>query len=242
MNLARVGTVLILAAGALVAPLAGQTPTGKGLPPVQSVSMVRKLAPVYPLDHLLKGKAGWAEIRFMVDYSGRPVMTTVAGTSDPAFGAALLAEIESNEFMPPRINGQPQLTLSAVRHEFSGEAALNLTEKRLLAELKKIKPAFVSAKELDAPLKSVRQDAPVFPYALQSDGISGRAEIEFIVEKEGQVYFPRIVNASSEDFGWAAATAISRWRYAPPMKGGQKVDARATVVVNFDHAKGTATW
>lgn len=233
----------LLAASALLAIHAfAQLPASGSLPATNPVSMVRKPAPVYPLDLLLKGKTGWAEVRFSVDYSGRPVLTSVASKSDEAFGHALLADIESNEFMPPRINGQPQITLSGVRHEFKGEAALDASERRVLAELKKPVPAILGVKDLDAPLKSIRQEPPTYPFAAQSDALSGRAEIEFVIDKDGRALLPRIVNSSSDDFGWAAATAITRWRYQPPTKGGQKVDARTSVIVNFDHKKGTATW
>ena len=234
--------LLAAAAVALVAPVSAQTPTGKDLPPIEPVSSVRRPSPVYPLDHLLKGKTGWAEVRFMVDYAGNPTMPAVAGTNDPAFGAALLADVESNEFMPPRMNGQPQIALSSVRYEFSGEASLEPADKRVLAELKKPKPAIPTAQELDAPLKASRQEAPVYPYAQESDGISGKAEIEFIVDRDGRAVLPRVVSSSSDDFGWAAATAISLWRYAPPMKGGQKTDARVNLVFKFDHTTGKVTW
>lgn len=233
--------VIVLFSAIAALPAIAQVPGGE-LPPTKAVSTVRRIAPVYPLDALLKGKKGWAEVRFMVDYSGRPVMTTIAGSSDPVFGYALMADVEANEFMPPRVNGQPQIALSGVRHTFDGETNLDASEKRVLAELKKPKPAILSAKELDAPLKSTRQEPPVYPYAQQSDGISGRAEIEFVVDRDGRALLPRVVNASSEDFGWAACAAVVRWRYQPPVKGGQKVDARTTVVVNFDHTKGLASW
>jgi TonB family protein len=108
--------------------------------------------------------------------------------------------------------------------------------------LKKSAPAIPSAKELDKPLASIRQEKPIYPYALQSDGISGKAEIEFIVDREGKACLPRIVSSTHDDFGWAAATAVERWRYQPPTKGGQKVDARTSVVVTFDLAKNTVTW
>lgn len=241
MILKHLGSTFLFLAVVAATPAIAQVPGGE-LPPARSVSSVRRTAPVYPLDALLKGKTGWAEIRFMVDYSGRPVMTTIAESSEPAFGYALMADVEANEFMPPRVNGQPQIALSAIRHNFEGEASLDPAEKRVLAELKKAKPALVPAKELDVPLKSIRQEPPVFPYAQQSDGISGRAVIEYVVDRDGQALLPRIVSATSEDFGWAACQAVTKWRFQPPVKGGQKVDARATVTINFDHAKGTASW
>ncbi len=207
-----------------------------------SVTMVRNLDPVYPLDQLIKGHTGWAEVHFMVDYSGRAVMTSISGASSPAFGQSLLAEIESNEFLPPRVNGQPQLALSSQHYIFGGDAGLNPEQRRVIAELRKPMPAIVPVAELDKPLAALHQDPPVYPYALQSDSISGRAEVEFIVDREGHVIFPKILSASHEDFGWAAATGVTRWRFQPPVKGGQKVDAKMSVTMKFDYGKGTVTW
>ncbi len=236
----RLPHVLLCVAALLASPVS--LLRADELPPTSPVSSVRKLSPVYPLDSLLKGKTGWAEVRFMVDYSGRAVMTCVSSSSSPSFGHALLADIEANEFIPPRVNGKPTLTLTGERFIFEGEAQLDPSEKRVLAELRQTIPTIISAKELDKPLAATRQPAPVYPYALESDGLSGRAEVEFIVDREGHVLFPRIVSATQEDFGWATATAVTRWRFQPPVKAGAKVDARTSLVVNFDHTKGTATW
>jgi len=236
----RLSHVLLCVAALLAVPVTSIR--ADELPPTQPVSSVRKSSPVYPLDALLKGKTGWAEVRFMVDYSGRAVMTCVASSSGPSFGHALLADVEANEFIPPRTNGKPTLTLTGERFIFEGEAQLDPGQKRVLAELRQAIPTITAAAELDKPLVATRQQAPVYPYALESDGLSGRAEIEFIVDRDGRAVFPRVVTATQEDFGWSAATAISHWKYQPPVKAGIKVDARAKVTVNFDHNKGTATW
>lgn len=237
----RLSLPLLILTVSVALPTFGQGPASD-LPPIKSVTMVRKLNPVYPLDELLKGKTGTAEVRFMVDYSGRPTMTTIASATSPVFGRALLAEIESNEFLPPRVNGQPQLALTGERYVFNGEASLEPNERRVLGELRKSGSGIAATSELDKPLTPIRRDPPVFPSALQSESVSGRAEIEFIVDMDGRVVLPRIANASHEDFGWSAATAISRWRFQPPLKGGQKVDVRTTVVINYDGAKGVATF
>jgi hypothetical protein len=47
------------------------------------------------------------------------------------------------------------------------------------------------------------------------------------------VHLPRIVSASAPPFGWAAVTAAAQWEFSPPRKGGQPVDARMRVPVDF---------
>jgi TonB family protein len=203
---------------------------------------VRAIAPVYPYDLLLQGKTGWAEIRFTVEPSGKAIFASVTGSSDPAFAKALLADIEANEFMAPRVNGKPKMTASKLRHAFNGEASLDPLAKTILAELRKPKPAIVAADQLDKKPAPLRQDPPPYPFSLMSDGLSGRAEIEVVIDRNGRPLFPRIVSASHEDFGWSAAIAVNRLRFPPPTKDGKPVEARVVVPVVFDHSKVASSW
>jgi len=203
---------------------------------------VRTINPVYPYELLLQGKSGWAEIHFTVEYSGHAILSNTLGASDPLFAKALQAEIEGTEFMPPRRNGIPILTSTQQRFSFNGDGSLDAPSARILAELRKPKPAIYGPDQVDAKATPVRQEPPPFPYAMRSDGVSGKAEIEVIVDKEGRPHFPRIISATHEDFGWAAATAIKRWKFQPGMKDGQKVDSRVVIPVTFDFSKLSSTW
>jgi TonB family protein len=197
----------------------------------------REINLVYPYEMLIQGKAGWAEASFIIDYAGRPLFTTPAGASDPSFARAAVAMIEANEFAPVKKNNHTVMSPSARRFNFAGEANFDADARRVLAELRKPHPAICPLSELDERPKAVRQDAPVYPRALKDDGLTGQAEIEFVVSVEGKVLFPRIVSATQEDFGWAAAAAVAQWRFQPPTKNGQKVDARISVPILFDARK-----
>jgi TonB family protein len=192
---------------------------------------------IYPYEMLLEGKAGWAETNFVIDYAGRPLFANPSGASDRAFAKAAVAMTEANEFTPFKKGRHATMTPSSFRFAFDPEAALDGEARRLLAELRKPQPAICNLAELDQRPKALSQDSPVYPRALKDDGITGQAEIEFVVSSEGKVLFPRIVSASQEDFGWAAAIAVAQWRFQPPTRNGQKVDARMTVPVLFDARK-----
>jgi TonB family protein len=189
---------------------------------------------VYPYDMIIQGKTGWAEASFVVDYAGRPLFTNASDASDPAFAKAAIAMIEANQFNPVKKDKRLTMAQSAQRFVFPGEAALDPEARRILAELRKSDPAICSQAELDQRPKALRQEAPVYPRAMKDDGLTGQAEIEFVVTAEGKVMFPRIVSATQEDFGWAAAAAVAQWRFEPPTRNGHKVDARLTVPVLFD--------
>jgi TonB family protein len=82
-----------------------------------------------------------------------------------------------------------------------------------------------SAAELDEVPKITQKIAPVTPEELREKGGDANALIEFVVDRHGVPQAPRIVSATHRDFGWAAATAIRSWRFSPPVKKGQAVDA-----------------
>jgi len=192
---------------------------------------------IYPYEMLLEGKPGWAEASFVIDYAGRPLFTNPSGASDRAFARAAVAMIETNEFTPAKKGRRVTMTPSSLHFAFDGEAALDANARRVLAELRKPQPAICSLAELDQRPKALNQDSPVYPRALKDDGLTGQAEIEFVVSSEGKVLFPRIVSATHEDFGWAAAIAVAQWRFQPPTRNGQKVDVRMSVPVLFDARK-----
>jgi TonB family protein len=201
----------------------------------------REINLVYPYEMLIQGKPGWAEASFVIDYAGRPLFTTPAGASDPAFAKAAVAMIEANEFAPVKKNNRAVMTPSAQRFNFAGESVFDADARRVLAELRKPLPGICTLSELDERPKAVRQDSPVYPRALKDDGLTGQAEIEFVVSCEGKVLFPRIVSATQEDFGWAAAAAVAQWRFQSPTKNGQKVDVRMSVPILFDARKLAAS-
>jgi TonB family protein len=197
----------------------------------------RKVIPIYPYDMIVEGKSGWADANFLIDYTGRPLFTVPAGSSDGDFGKAVVAMVEASEFIPNRRDKHPVMTPALEHFRFEGEQSLDPDAKRVLAELRKPSPAICASGDLDERPKAMRQDSPVYPRALKDDGITGQAEIEFIVARDGRVLFPRIVSATHEDFGWAAAVAVGQWRFQPPQRNGQAVETRMRVPVLFDAHK-----
>jgi TonB family protein len=74
----------------------------------------------------------------------------------------------------------------------------------------------------------------MYPTALKKNGRpSGQAVIEFVIDRDGRARLPRIVSASDEQFGWAAATAVSQWVFDMPRRNGQPVDVRVKIPFQF---------
>lgn len=193
----------------------------------------RRVAPVYPYDMLVAGRAGWAEVDFLVDHSGRAQLTSPHG-SDREFALAMAAMAEASDFTPARKDNRAVMAPSAERYTFNGEASLDFEARRILTEIRQGQNNILPLNALAERPAPVKQVTPIYPRAMKSDKQTGQAEIEFIINREGRVLFPRIVSASHEDFGWAAATAVSQWRFQPPVKDGKKVDVRMRIPVIFD--------
>lgn len=202
----------------------------------------RAFKPVYPYEDLIAGREGWAEIGFSVDSVGRVILAAPVGASEPAFAHALMADLEAIEFSPPRKNGQPMVSLGRERYDFPAQPILDRVATEILAELRKPAPAITPVAELDSKPEAIRQPVKVYPWVLRSDEISGEAEIEFIIDRDGRPLFPRIVSATHEDFGWAAATDVLNWRYKSPTKNGVKVDTRITEKIVYDLKNAADMW
>ena len=196
-----------------------------------------KATPVYPYELLIAGKSGWADASCVVDYMGRPLFAAPQGSSDPAFAKAIVAMVEASDYEPGK-RGKHTVMAPLIEHyQFTGESSLDPEARRVLQALRAGTTGFTSASELDERPRAVRQQSPAYPRALKDDGLTGQAEIEFVVDHDGRVLFPRIVSATHEDFGWAAATAVSQWRYQPPTSNGKRVDTIMRVPVLFDAHK-----
>jgi TonB family protein len=197
----------------------------------------RKPSPVYPYEMVMANHSGSANANFVVDYAGRPLFTVASDSSDRSFGKAVIAMVEASEYAPG-IKGTHRVMSPTSEHfQFDGESSLDPEARRVLAELRKPAPAIFSAAQLDERPKVMQQTSPAYPRALKDDGLTGQAEIEFVISRDGRVLFPRIVSASHEDFGWAATVAVAQWRYQPPQKDGHSVEVRMTVPILFTAQK-----
>lgn len=186
-------------------------------------------APVYPRERLVAGETGEAEVAFTLTERGQPTQVTVTQASQPEFGRALAAAVELWVLRPASKGGQTLPVTLRVRHAFKVNP--QGPDERLVAAIKA--GSIAGAKGLDQRLTPVWRVPPQYPEALLAERPVGSATIEFIIDREGRARFPRVVSATHEAFGWAAATAISQWVFALPTRGGEAVDVRVSIPVEF---------
>jgi TonB family protein len=200
--------------------------------------VVKRRAPsVCPYEIVISGQPALADTSFAVDYLGRSLFAVSPASSNKAFAKAAVAMVEASEYNPGKKGSHRAMSLATEHFQFDGELSLDPDSRRVLAELRKPHPAIIAVAELDERPKVMKQVAPVYPRALKDDGLTGQAEIEFIISRDGTVMFPKIVTATHEDFGWAASVAVVQWRYHPPRKDGHPVEVRMTVPVLFTAQK-----
>jgi TonB family protein len=79
----------------------------------------------------------------------------------------------------------------------------------------------------------ISRPAPVFPKPLMRAGVSGVAQIQFVVLADGRVYQAKAVSATHPLFAESAVTAVSKSRFKPAIKDASPVAVRMAVPITF---------
>jgi TonB family protein len=206
-----------------------------GRPPEVTPELIVVTDPVWPIEALLKGEGGSAIVDFRVNETGTVTEVHVREATNPEFGAALVAATETWLFDRPISNGGAVSIALSRKAEFpaigvdGGEAdpVVRLIHASRRGEIG-------GAKGLDEKLAPIYRVRPEYPQSLKSKGApAGRAEIEFVVDREGRARLLRVTAATQPEFGWSAATAVSQWIFRPPHRSGQAVDVKVKIPIDF---------
>lgn len=199
--------------------------------------------PVYPFEQLKAGTAGKVLASYIVAPDGRVIKAVLIEATAPEFGLAVLAMIDAWRFQPAKHkDGTPCYANLGSEYDFRptgrGEVPVSDEARQILRDLAKKPESIATLKDLDQPLKALSQRPPVYPTAFEKTGQTGDAQIEFYVDKKGDVQLPRIISSSAAEFGYAAVQAVATWRFAVPQKGGKPVVVRARIPIDFSLAPG----
>jgi TonB family protein len=215
----------VLAANGITAP--------DGSVPEAAPQPLLMVDPVWPYDALIKGEGGSATVAFTVAPNGYVSEVTVKEATQPAFGAALLAAVSSSRFEPAIVNGRGAEVQLLRRVDFK-PVPLDAGDDDGLTRLVGLvrQDAIKGGQGLDGKLVPLYRIAPAKPLHAAS-GDKGDAVIEFVIDRDGRARLPKIVSASREEYGWAAATAISQWVFSAPTRGGKPTEHRVQLPVVF---------
>jgi TonB family protein len=222
------GPADVLAANHITAP--------DGTPPAAHPEPRVVADPVWPFELLAKGEGGSAAVLYTVDEDGHPRDVQVQSATKPEFGEALVAAVEACVYLRATDGTRAVSVPLMQRAEFPavlpGAGDDSDPVARLVAALQARQVG--GSRGLDEKLTPVYRVAPEYPGILRKKGFpAGKAEIEFIIDRDGRARLPRIVSATSEEFGWAAATAVSQWIFRAPLRNGQPADVSVRIPFDF---------
>ncbi|WP_415909680.1 energy transducer TonB [Oleiharenicola sp. Vm1] len=85
--------------------------------------------------------------------------------------------------------------------------------------------------DLDRIPQAVAQPSPHVP---QTPGLeNGVVRVSFIVDAEGNVREPKVVDSTNYEFEKPALEGVKRWKFRPGIKGGRKVATLMEVPIRF---------
>lgn len=190
---------------------------------------------VFPYDALLADKRGGVTLNVVIGPDGRVAKLVPDPGADPDYVAAARASLAYWKFFPAMRAEEPvfghikmQLTFDPHRDEFEFDD----TTFALIDGLKDGSAQILSLKEVDKHPRPTSQVMPLFP-ADHEGPISGEAVIECIIDTQGRPQLPRVIRASTPEFGWVAATAVTQWRFDPARKAGEPVVCRARLPIRI---------
>jgi TonB family protein len=219
----------VLAANGITAP-DGSAP--KNQPLLESAVDV-----MWPHALLLEGKGGTASVEFTVQPTGNVSDVKIREATYPEFGRALTAAVEQWLFSPALNEGRTVAVTLLKRMEFKPVSiATQEPDKEPVVRLLRLARAGAirGGGGLDEKITPVYRVAPGYPAALAAgERPTGNATIEFLIDRDGRARLPRIVSATHEEFGWAAATAVGQWIFRTPKRAGESTEVKVQIPVNF---------
>jgi TonB family protein len=193
------------------------------------------VAPVYPYALLSQKIFGDAQVSLLVGPTGKVLLTKVVKASRPEFGYALQAAVEHFQYEPALRHARPTNALIGFHQEFEPRMGVSLSaaDRDALTLQRKHPEQVLGAKLIDGKLKPLHAESPIYPTSLAATRQSGSATLEFMVGEDGGVLLPRVISATLPEFGYAAAQAVTLWRFAPPTSKGKPCVTRVQVPITF---------
>lgn len=157
---------------------------------------------------------------------------------DQVWKLAATAMLETAKLKPATKKEKAVSTMMLLRVFFDtqdGSARISDSAAAILKRLRLEGPnvKFVSPRNLDEKIGSLKRINPVFPREFYGEKTEGKALIEFFIDKKGYAQLPRIISASEPAFGYAAVQAVAKWEFEPPLKDGKPVVVKVRVPVKF---------
>jgi TonB family protein len=89
-------------------------------------------------------------------------------------------------------------------------------------------------KDLDRVPRRVKTVMPVYPHDLRRSHVTGEVILVVIIDVNGRVEVERVESATNRDFELAAVRAAEQCEFEPPLRAGQRVNARYRWHIPFE--------
>lgn len=237
------GRLLLLAPVlGVTAALCGADPQPERVGPFEPLGIIKTVQPTYPdrlADRFLD--RGEARVMIMVDEEGRLADWIVTGYTHAFFAKEALDVLPKWKFEPARFHGKPIGVRTELRFIFRNSGGVRIVpgdlEMRLRIRDIRQKEIFWQrvclADELDRPLDTIVEVAPMPPDRLGAIAREGKVVVEYFIDPDGRVRMPLILSSDDEAFTKSVLMAITEWRYATPTRDGQPVLARVAREFKF---------
>ncbi len=196
--------------------------------------------PAFPVSLKAAGVSGSVLAQFVVNHDGSVDTTTlkVMRSTDPAFAAAVRAELSSLRYSPARVGGRAvrQLVTQAFQFVAENARAAVITPRTLdsspnarsAASPGNIATAankiyFDFQVEVPAQLRVGR--GPEYPKSLRDAGVQGQVLTQFVVDSTGRVDMRtfKVLKSDHELFSDAVRTVLTDMQFVPATIGGKGV-------------------
>jgi TonB family protein len=195
----------------------------------QALKLVKFVQPEFPSQLRIEGiPVGEVTLAVGRDAAGNPTDILTIEATHPAMADAAVAAVRQWRFEPMDESTLPSEPPVLLRVSFSYEGVIFVFPSIANEVIKSSRPdrpmPLRAASSLPTPPKPLSQPMPDYPKALTGQNIEGQASVAFYIDADGHVRLPRVLDASSREFGEAALAAVASWRYETPrMKGAPVV-------------------
>lgn len=196
----------------------------------ESVRWIHYEDPVFPTQLLSTTvRQGFVTVVFTFDEEGRITDRVALAASHPEFVGAIneaTREWKVDTGQLPRFGRRESVRFDFERHgsivaltqRDASKAAFNAYGDDAASVVRTVRED-----QLSSPLEILATALPQYPSQLRAKQVRGIVTLSFIVDAEGKVRVPAVIDATDVEFGEAGLVAIRQWRFQPPRRNGVQV-------------------
>ncbi len=141
---------------------------------------------------------------------------------------------EAEEEPPPDMTPPPLAGLSDMIDSLNPASGGGAPMKAIGNNMMEQMMTGFGAGDLDQKPSPMTQVAPKIPNSLRRQRLSGRIDVEFVVDTQGRVQSPRVIRSFNTLLNEPVLSAIKQWRFKPGMRGGKPVPFKTKMPFKFD--------